>query len=146
MTFPPTDRESGVLDVKIQTASVDTGSGMKDGKLKGKDIFDVENDPVITFHSNQVVQTGPTIFDVQGTFTNPGVSKPETLNLAISGEGTGSGEINGRSSASAGPTGIQGIQAMARGISPLHNPSRLRIYGERTPHPPAAWRLRRQQP
>lgn len=95
MTFPSTDPESGVLDVKIQAASVDTGSGMKDGKLKGKDFFDVEKDPVITFHSNKVVQTGPTTFDVQGTFTIRGVSKSETLNLAITGKGTGSGEITG---------------------------------------------------
>lgn len=95
MTFPSTDPESGVLDVKIQAASVDTGSGMKDGKLKGKDFFDVENDPVITFHSNKVVQTGPTTFDVQGTFTIRGVSKAETLNLAITGKGTGSGTITG---------------------------------------------------
>jgi polyisoprenoid-binding protein YceI len=41
MTSP--DVESGVLDIKIQAASVDTGSGMKDGKLKGKDFFDVEH-------------------------------------------------------------------------------------------------------
>lgn len=95
MTFPSTDPESGVLDVKIQAASVHTGSGMKDGKLKGKDFFDVEKDPVITFHSNKVVQTGPTTFDVQGTFTIRGVSKSETLNLAVSGEGTGSGEVTG---------------------------------------------------
>src|SRR6516164_4693501 len=35
-----TAAESGVLDVKIQAASVNTGSGMKDGKLKSKDFFD----------------------------------------------------------------------------------------------------------
>jgi polyisoprenoid-binding protein YceI len=38
-----TAAESGVLDVKIQAASVNTGSGMKDGK--SKDFFDVEQDP-----------------------------------------------------------------------------------------------------
>jgi len=37
LTYPSTDVTSGVLDVKIQAASVDTGSGMKDGKLKGQD-------------------------------------------------------------------------------------------------------------
>jgi polyisoprenoid-binding protein YceI len=55
--LPSTDAEAGVLDVKIQADSV-TGSGMKNGKLKGKDFFDVENDPYITFHSTKVVQTG----------------------------------------------------------------------------------------
>jgi len=48
---------SAVLDVKIQADSVDTGSGFKDGKLKGKDFFDVKQNPLITFHSTKVTQT-----------------------------------------------------------------------------------------
>jgi polyisoprenoid-binding protein YceI len=87
--------ESGVLDVKIEAASVNTGSGMKDGKLKGKDFFNVKEDPFITFHSNKVVQTGPNTFDIQGTFTIRGVSKPETLTLTLAGRGTGRGEVTG---------------------------------------------------
>ena len=43
--------ESGVLDIEIQTDSVNTGSGMKDGKLKSKDFFNADQDPYITFHS-----------------------------------------------------------------------------------------------
>jgi len=95
LTFTSNHVEDGVLDVKIQAASVDTGSGMKDGKLKSKDFFDVEQDPYITFHSTKVVQTGPTTFDIQGTFTIRGVSRPETLNLTLSGKGTGHGEVKG---------------------------------------------------
>jgi polyisoprenoid-binding protein YceI len=59
LTFPSPDVESGVLDVEIQAASVNTGSGMKDGKLKGKDFFNVTQNPTITFHSTKIVQTGP---------------------------------------------------------------------------------------
>ena len=95
ITFTSPDVTTGVLDIKIQAASVDTGSGMKDGKIKSKDFFDVENDPLITFHSDKVVQTGPTTFDLPGTFTIRGVSKPETLTFTITGKGTGSGEIKG---------------------------------------------------
>ena len=95
LTFPSADARSGVLDIKIQAATVNTGSGMKDDKLKSKDFFDVKQDPLITFHSTKVVQTGPTTFDVQGTFTIRGVSKPETLNLNLTGKGTGNGEIKG---------------------------------------------------
>ena len=95
LTYPSTDVTAGVLDLKIQAASVNTGSGMKDGKLKSKDFFDVEKDPVISFHSTKIVQTGPTTFDVQGKFTIRGVSKDETLTFTASGEGTGSGEIKG---------------------------------------------------
>jgi polyisoprenoid-binding protein YceI len=95
LTFTSPDVSTGVLDVKIQAASVNTGSGMKDGKLKSKDFFDVKQDPVITFKSKKIVQTGPETFDVQGDFTIRGVSKPETLALTITGKGTGSGDIKG---------------------------------------------------
>ncbi len=95
LTFPSTDVTSGVLDVKIQATTVNTGSGMKDGKLRSKDFFNVKEDPLITFHSTKIVQTGPNTFDVQGTFTIRGVSKPETLNLTLTGKGTGEGEVKG---------------------------------------------------
>jgi polyisoprenoid-binding protein YceI len=96
LTFASPDVTTGVLDIKIQAASVNTGSGMKDGKLKSKDFFNVEQDPLITFHSDKLVQTGPTTFDMPGTFTIRGVSKPETLTFTVTGKkGSGSGEVNG---------------------------------------------------
>lgn len=95
LKFTSPDVTTGVLDIKIQADSVNTGSGMKDNKIKGKDFFNVEQDPFITFHSDKIVQTGPTTFDVPGTFTIRGVSKPETLTFTVTGKGTGSGEIKG---------------------------------------------------
>ena len=64
LTFTSPDVTTGVLDIKIQAASVNSGSGMKDDKLKSKDFFDVNQNPLITFKSTKVVQTGPTTFDV----------------------------------------------------------------------------------
>jgi len=95
LTFPSRDVTTGVLDIKIQAATVNTGSGMKDKKLKSADFFDVEQAPFITFHSTKVVQTGPESFDVQGNFSIRDVSKPETLKLTVSGKGTGKGIIKG---------------------------------------------------
>jgi polyisoprenoid-binding protein YceI len=95
LTFTTTDVTTGVLDIKIQADSVSTGSGMKDGKLKSKDFFDVKENPMITFLSKKVTQTGPETFEVDGDFTIRGVSKPEKLMLTISGKGTGTGEIKG---------------------------------------------------
>jgi polyisoprenoid-binding protein YceI len=94
-TMSSPDVETGVLDIKIQAASVNTGSGMKDGKLKGKDFFDAQHNPVITFHSTKVVQTGPDTLDYVGDFTIRGVTKTEKLTFTLSGKGTGSGEIKG---------------------------------------------------
>jgi polyisoprenoid-binding protein YceI len=95
LTFGSPDVSTGVLDVEIQAASVDTGSGMKNSKLKGSDFFDVKNNPLISFKSTKVVQTGPTTFEVDGNFTIRGVTKTEKLTLTVSGAGTGSGTIAG---------------------------------------------------
>jgi polyisoprenoid-binding protein YceI len=95
LTFTSPDETTGVLEITIQAASVDTGSGMKNGKLKSKDFFDVENNPVITFKSTKIVKTGHETYEVDGDFTIRGVSNPEKLTLTVSGKGTGSGEVKG---------------------------------------------------
>ena len=96
LVYPSTDVTTGVLDIKIQADSVNTGSGMVDVKLKSKDFFNVKDDPHIMLHSNKIVRASPTTpLMFQGTFTIRGVSKPETLTFTISGKGTGVGEIKG---------------------------------------------------
>jgi polyisoprenoid-binding protein YceI len=95
LTFTSPDVTTGVLDIKCEAASVNTGSGMKDDKLKGKDFFDAEHDPYITFHSTKIVQTGPNTFEIDGDFTIRGVTKPEKLTLTASGVGTGVGGVKG---------------------------------------------------
>jgi polyisoprenoid-binding protein YceI len=95
MTFTSPDLATGVLDIKIQADSVNTGSGMKDGKLKSKDFFDVNQNPLITFVSKKFVQTGPDTIEMDGDFTIRGVSKPEKLTFKVTGAGTGTGSITG---------------------------------------------------
>jgi len=96
LTFTSTDLSTCVLDIKIQADSVDTGSGMKNSKLKSKDFFDVRQSPLITFKSTKIEQTGPDTFEVDGDFTIRGVTKPEKLTLTLSGRGTGVGAIVGQ--------------------------------------------------
>jgi polyisoprenoid-binding protein YceI len=95
VTFTSADLSTGVLEIKIHVDSVDTGSGVKNGKLKGKDFFDVKQNPLITFRSKKIAQTGPDTFDVQGDFTIRGVTKPETLTLTFSDVEKGEDAING---------------------------------------------------
>ena len=95
LNFKSPDVTTAALDVEIQAASVHTGSGFKDSKLKSADFFDVENNPLITFKSTKVVQTGGNTFELDGNFTIRGVTKPEKLTLTVSGRGTGSGTIKG---------------------------------------------------
>jgi len=95
MKFSSADVRSGVLEIEIQADSVDTGSGMKNKKLKSKDFFDVQNSPMITFKSTKVVQTGPNTFDLEGDFTIRGVTKTEKLTVTDNGKGSTSGSIAG---------------------------------------------------
>jgi polyisoprenoid-binding protein YceI len=95
LTFSSPELSTGVLDIKIQAASVDTGSGTKNGKLKGKDFFDVERNPLITFHSTKVEQTGPDTVAFDGDFMIRGVTKKEKVTFTVARDGTGSGTLKG---------------------------------------------------
>ncbi len=90
-----TDPTTCVLDLQVQAESVDTGSGMKDGKLKSKDFFDVKENPVISFRSTKIVPKGPDSVEVDGMFTIRGVSKPEMLTLTVTRDGAG-GQVKGQ--------------------------------------------------
>jgi polyisoprenoid-binding protein YceI len=54
---------------------------MKNGKLKGKDFFDVKQNPLITLKSTKIEQTGRETFAVDGDFTICGVTRREKLML-----------------------------------------------------------------
>jgi polyisoprenoid-binding protein YceI len=95
LTFQTRELSTGVLEIRIQADSVDTSSGVKNGKLKGKDFFNAKDDPFITFRSTKIRQTGPASFEVDGDFTIRGVTKKETLKVDDSGKGTSAGTIIG---------------------------------------------------
>ena len=95
ITFTSPDVTTAVLDIRIQADSVNTGSGLKDKTMKGKDYFDVKHDPLITFHSTKITQTGPVSFDVDGDFTIHGVTKSEKLSLVLTVESKEEAEIKG---------------------------------------------------
>ena len=96
LTFQSPDVTTGVLELNIQADSVDTGSGMKNGKLKGKDFFDAENNPTITFKSTKFVLTSANTIEVDGDFTIRGATLPEKLTLIISHKEGHLGEIEGK--------------------------------------------------
>jgi polyisoprenoid-binding protein YceI len=95
LKFASPDLTSGALSIVINAATVDTGSGIKNNKLKGKDFFYIERYPEIAFHSTKIVQTGPTTFDVDGDFSIRGVTQREKLKLTIPAKRTGEDEVQG---------------------------------------------------
>lgn len=95
LAFASPDPASGVLEIKIQADSVNTGSQMKDDRLKSENCFDVQHNPYITFRSSKIVQTGPHKFDVWGTATIRGISKSEKLTFTADRKEDGKGTIKG---------------------------------------------------
>jgi polyisoprenoid-binding protein YceI len=93
--FSSRDIRSAVLDIEIDADSVNTGSHMKDSKLKGQDFFNSKESPLITFKSTKIVQTGPNTFDIEGNFTIRGVTKTEKLTLTSDSKGTPTGSLDG---------------------------------------------------
>ena len=96
LTFQSPDVSTGVLEIRIQSDSVDTGSGMKNGKLKGKDFFDVEHFPEMVFKSTKIVQISHEHFEADGDLTIRGVSNPEKLTLIVSHKESHLGDIQGK--------------------------------------------------
>lgn len=95
LRFTTPNVDSGVLEIIVQAASVNAGSGLKEGKLKGDDFFAVKENPEITFRSKKVVQTGPDAYDVIGDFTIRGTTKEETLTVRYSPDKPDEGRVQG---------------------------------------------------
>ena len=77
------------VDIKIQSASVDTNDKKRDEHLSSPDFFDVAKFPVIEFKADKItgVEAGKT-FKVPGTLTLHGVTKPVTLDVEFRGAAT----------------------------------------------------------
>ncbi|MEL7467922.1 MAG: YceI family protein [Pseudomonadota bacterium] len=81
--FDPGNVEATRVSFTIDAASVDTFWEARDKHIRGKDFFDVENHPQITFVSTSVVPTGTDSADVTGDLTLRGVTKPVTFQAKL---------------------------------------------------------------
>jgi polyisoprenoid-binding protein YceI len=81
LEFSPTDPEGGSVEVAIKAASLTTGVKEFDANLKSADFFDVAANPIITFRSTAVRQTGERTGDVDGELTIRGITRPVTLKV-----------------------------------------------------------------
>jgi polyisoprenoid-binding protein YceI len=80
----PNDPTTGSGSVTIQSASITTGSEMRDGHLKGADFLDVEKYPQIAFTLKSIAPEGDH-FKVTGDLTIKDVTKELTLDYEHSG-------------------------------------------------------------
>jgi polyisoprenoid-binding protein YceI len=83
----PDDVTKSRVEAVIQSASIDTGNGMRDGHLKSPDFLDVETYPQLTYRSTGLTSAGSDRWTVHGELTMHGVVRPVDLNLAYLGTG-----------------------------------------------------------
>jgi polyisoprenoid-binding protein YceI len=71
--------EQSNAEITIKTASVDLDDDKWNEHVKGKDFFNVEKFPTITFKSTKIEKTGDHTANLTGDLTLLGVTKPVTL-------------------------------------------------------------------
>jgi polyisoprenoid-binding protein YceI len=79
--YDPADVSKMVLDVTIDTNSVDTRVEARDKDLRSEKYFDVQKFPTITFKSKHVEQAGAGKLKIAGDLTLHGVTKEAVLDV-----------------------------------------------------------------
>ena len=85
ITVDPKDLSKTLVEVTIDTASIDTGNGDRDSHLQSSDFFDAAKFPKITFKSTGVTPQGTNKATLKGELTMHGVTKPVTLDAEVLG-------------------------------------------------------------
>ncbi len=77
--------EDSTVEVRVDTASITTGSPDRDQHLRSPDFLDVERFPVMTFRSTKVERSGETGLRLEGELTVRDVTRPVTLDAEFDG-------------------------------------------------------------
>jgi polyisoprenoid-binding protein YceI len=85
------DPSCSSVEVEIDTASLDSGSEMRDHHVKSADFLDSKNYPLITFKSTHVEPQGPDHARVIGDLTIKGVTREVVLDTELTGRGKAPG-------------------------------------------------------
>ncbi len=80
VTYDPVAK-TGMVDITIDTKSVDTGSTLFNEHIQGPDYLDTAKYPTATFKSTAVKFEGDRPVSIQGNLTLKGVTKPVTLTV-----------------------------------------------------------------
>jgi polyisoprenoid-binding protein YceI len=75
------------VDVRIDTASIDTREPQRDAHLRSADFFDVDKYPHITFTSKRIADRDGNEFKLVGDLTIHGVTREVTLDVTEEGRG-----------------------------------------------------------
>jgi polyisoprenoid-binding protein YceI len=86
--------EESSVELKIESASIDTGNPAREKHLNSADFFDTAKFPEIAFKSTKVAAKGKDTYEVTGDLTMHGVTKPVSLTVTANGfAGDGKGGV-----------------------------------------------------
>lgn len=85
LNFDANEPERSVVNITIDTSSIDTPSERLTGTLKGTDVFSTAQFPSAAFKSTSIVRIGPTTGRITGDLTIKGVTKPVVLDATFTG-------------------------------------------------------------
>jgi polyisoprenoid-binding protein YceI len=77
--------EDSKVEVRVDTASIDTATKDRDNHLRSPDFLDVEKYPEITFRSTKVERVGTNSLQVEGDLTIRDVTHPVVLEAEFEG-------------------------------------------------------------
>jgi polyisoprenoid-binding protein YceI len=79
------DFSGAEIDVSINTASISTGDGTRDGHLKSPDFFDTENFREISFKGTELEKNNGSEYVLHGDLSIKGVTKRIKLHVGFNG-------------------------------------------------------------
>lgn len=79
------DFSDAVVELTVQTASIDTRVEPRNNHLKSPDFFNVEKYPTMTFKSNNIRKAGKNQYKLAGNLTLNGITKPVTVTMLYRG-------------------------------------------------------------
>jgi polyisoprenoid-binding protein YceI len=82
---PEDDISKTTGEVKVEVASIDTRTEMRDNHLRSADFFEAEKYPYITYKLNRVEQVNDESFRLHGDLTIKNVTKPIVLDATLEG-------------------------------------------------------------
>lgn len=85
VVYDEADPSRSHVEAEIDTASIDTGVGMRDNDLKSDHFLEVEKYPTITFKSTRVEMVSSERAKVVGDLTIHGVTREVTLDTELTG-------------------------------------------------------------
>ncbi|MEO8584383.1 MAG: YceI family protein [Flavitalea sp.] len=81
ITASKPDFSDAVVELTVQTTSVNTEVEKRDNHLRSADFFEVDKFPIMTFISTSILKVSDGKYKVTGNLTLHGVTKPVTVDL-----------------------------------------------------------------